>query len=287
VTNVSVSDNDQDLMINFADQTGDWSSSNFHVENMISVELQEPDGTIPAIMPNGQTSELLSDLYNYNQAFNFDTILNSEKNISYNYKLIFTFNPDAGNDYQNKKTVFDLAVGINAQESNGNGGGGGGGGGGHHHGGGGGGGGGNNAVPAVTNALFNGAGLVAGTAGVNVNGPNQPEVKGEATPEPGITEGASTAACQGWPKWIWIVALLAYAAVLLKYLSKNYKAGKLAWKFALVWTLAAVAFWYFFDHCRGYQWFLYGTVIVVIASYFIYLWRLKKKIGKNMPSSGS
>jgi len=287
VTNTS--DSDQDLMINFTDQAGNWHTGTNDVENMISVQLQEPDGTIPAVMPNGKTSELLSDLYKYSQAFNFDTLLKTEKNIGYNYKLIFTFNPDAGNEYQNKKTVFDLSVGINAQESGSDNGGGGGGGHRHHHHNNGNGNGngnrnGNNRPGGIINALFNRAGLVAGTG--EVNGQNQPEVKGEATPEPGITEGASTTACQGWPKWIWIVVLLAYAAILLRYLGKNYKAEKLAWKFALVWTLAAVAFWYFFDHCREYQWFLYGIVIIVIASYFIYLRQMKKKIGKNMPGSG-
>ena len=108
-------------MIRFDDQVGQWQTGSYDIEGMISVRLQEPDGTLTT-MPNGASNELLSDLYKYGQAFLFDTLPGTDHE-PHSYKLIFAFSSDAGNDYQNKKTAFDLAVGIDAQPAPAN----------HHH----------------------------------------------------------------------------------------------------------------------------------------------------------
>ena len=74
-----------------------------------------------------------------------------------------------------------------------------------------------------------------------------------------------------------ILALIIFAAVFLNDTKKNYKDNKYGWKFALGWTILAVAFWYFFDVCREFKWFLYGSIIIAIVSHLIFLNLLKKK----------
>ncbi|MFA6048024.1 MAG: hypothetical protein WCV59_03125 [Parcubacteria group bacterium] len=162
---------------------------------------------------------------------------------SEDYKIKLRFDSDAGNEYQELSSDFDIDLGFESDEVPGGG----------------------TPLPKV------------------VSGEKPPEeVAGVSTPEEGAeNQGAQLGAettCQSWPQWIWIVAILAYALILLKYLQNNYKAEKMVWKFGLVWTVAAVTFWYFRDKCREYQWFLYGSIIIAVASYFIYLWMLKKKV---------
>jgi hypothetical protein len=160
------------------------------------------------------------------------------------YEIKITFNKNAGNEYQEKSAEFDLELGYETE-------------------------------PATGSPPFR--------AGFTGQMPTE-EVAGVSVPEEGVG-GEETAAlagaestCQSWPKWVWILSLLAFVAVLWKYLRKNYKIEKMAWKFCLVWTAAAIVFWYFFDKCREFQWFLYGAIIIVIVSYFFYLWKLKKKV---------
>ena len=113
VTNVSGSN--QDLMIRFDDRVDFWIPSGFSIEDVIFVQLRRPDGTL-STMPNNNTEESLRDLFIFNDAFIFDTLAASDSSPK-NYKLIFTFSKDAGNEYQNKKTVFDTAVGIDSVEA--------------------------------------------------------------------------------------------------------------------------------------------------------------------------
>ena len=174
--------------------------------------------------------------------------------------------------------AFDLTLGYVgstpglAPTTNGGGGGGG-------NGGGGGGGGGGAAPILLPRPFVRGAGLAGPTTAGAETGPGEEGVGNV----PGVTEGVATTACKYWPFWVWILALVIFTLNFWRNARKNYKAEKYKWIFPLIWTIIAVAFWYFFDKCREYRWFLYGSIIIAIASHFIYLGMLKRKVKKNFP----
>ena len=287
ITKLSDGGRSETLLIRFDAQEAESQAYDLSKKMLVSIK-RVYDGKL-MILPNGKTQQSLEELYdiyadpndpnNNNGAFVFDTIYGIA-NSTFEYQILFTFDPATEDrNFQGQATNFDLSMGIYSSntQAQADDGGGGGGHNRHHHKGNG-----SNASGSsgLINALFNQAGLVTGAA----NGDNQPEVKGESTPPEGTTEGVSVAACHGWPKWVWILALVIFTLNFWRNIRKNYKAGKVKWIFPLVWTIVAVVFWYFFDKCREYQWFLYGSIIIAIISYFIYLWRLKKKIrNRDLP----
>jgi len=205
-----------------------------------------------------------------------------------NYKFVLLFSPDAGNDLQNASMNFDMTLGYvgsvpsgnnnNSGSSDNNGGGSS-----SHHS--------NNNHHTHINIgrpgqpLIGIHGAVAGINTATADGPTlQNQVAGVSTSQPGKIDGVSVSICHGWPKWIWEILLVVYLLVLLENLRRNYAKAEVGWKLALAWTVAALAFWYFFDHCRSFSWFASGVVILAIASYFLYLSKLKKKIEKNTPA---
>ena len=260
VTNITNSD--QDLMIRFNDQVGQWQTGSYDIEGMISVRLQEPDGTLTT-MPNGSNNELLSDLYKYDQAFLFDTLPGTDHDL-HSYKLIFTFSSDAGNNYQNKKTVFDLAVGIDAQPAPAN----------HHrhhHHNNNNGGGGNDTAPIPGIRGISGATTPGEIQGTET--PNDENVINGEIPE---VAGAENMECSSWPLWVWILMLVVYVIAIntnFYYEAKE----KVRWFFPLVWTAAIFLIWYYFEKCRLYSWYPYLIIIIAIVSFFVYLSWLKRK----------
>lgn len=203
------------------------------------------------------------------------------------YELVLTFDAAAGNELQDAKLSFDLTLGYqgailttSSATSNG------GGGGGRGRGGGGGGGG--------AGAVLSGTGFFGGPAGTGIiggaeasQGANQEgEVQGEST-APGQVEGASVASCVSWPKWIWILAILAYFAAFLwrtfENLEGQAKKREIRWKWQFVLAVAAFLFWYFFDFCRVYLWFVVAAIVGGAIIYLYYLNLMREKIrGEQM-----
>lgn len=111
---------------------------------------------------------------------------------------------------------------------------------------------------------------------------DEPEVKGDEDTTPQITSSSPTvesakAECQIWPpKWVWVVALIIIIGCLLFNDYNNYKKREYGWKFDLAAVIIAVLFWYFFDKCRVFWWFLYGSIIAGILVHFIYIALLRK-----------
>ncbi len=84
------------------------------IEDKMLVSIKKTsDGSFLDLSP-----KTLSDFYDYEDGSGgviFD-ILNRGVGSSEKYELIFTFDPNTGNDWQGKKTIFDLSVGIFARQ---------------------------------------------------------------------------------------------------------------------------------------------------------------------------
>lgn len=282
---ITISNKSPDLrlvMLRF--DSASYFDFNNGLESEIQVEIKKSDGN-PVAFPfsSGMT---LRNLYDEVEARNFDIL---GAGTSQPYEIFFTFDPSV-TDQSKNKTKFDLTLGVESEIYNpsltvtsATDGGGGGNDGGDGNGGGDGGNGGGGAAGIIPGIV---RGVIGGFLGPQIAGEETQQQEGQGGPEQiggGETKGAETVACQSWPKWTWIAGILAYAAVLLRYLSNNYKKELLVWKFAPAWTAAAVGSWYFGDRCREFQWFLYSSIIIAIGSYFIYLWMLKKKIKSGLP----
>ena len=157
------------------------------------------------------------------------------------------FDKDAGNEYQGLETDFDIDFQIESGEA--------------------------------------GSGtegeILAGEGRVVSGNPPAEEVQGATTEEGGQGGGeiaGQEEKCQSWPKWVWILALAIFAGIFGYDARKNYVREEYGWKIALLWTALAVGFWYYFDKCREFQWFLYGAIIIAIAGHFLYLYLLRKKV---------
>jgi O-antigen/teichoic acid export membrane protein len=104
-------------------------------------------------------------------------------------------------------------------------------------------------------------------------------VKGEEA-VPGEVEGAE--ACQSWPLWIWILALLIYFAAFLWRTFDKFKEQvekrEIRWGLQAVFAAAAFFFWYFFDFCREYWWFVIIALVGGAAVYLAYLCLFRREI---------
>jgi hypothetical protein len=85
---------------------------NSGIASKISLQIKKQDSTF-SILPNSTDTELLSDIYAYNDAFAFDQLSGAVGSVQ-TYTLIFKFDTNAGNEYQNQQTVLDTSVGIDA-----------------------------------------------------------------------------------------------------------------------------------------------------------------------------
>lgn len=248
----------QSLMINFS------KSTDSGIAQKISVKIQKPDATF-SVLPNGADTELLSDIYVFNNAFVFDTLSGPVGNAS-TYTLIFNFDINAGNEFQSKETVFDLMVGIDAVPARITS---------HHHGDGGssGGGGGTGGGIITTTVVGGPAGAVAGAVITT------PEQGGQGV---GNQEGQGQVAgeetqCSEWPLWVWILIMLIYLGLVsLSSFYKYKEDNDLRWVQQSVELIAVLLIWYFYDVCRLYVWFPWVAIIGGVGLYILYL-NMRKK----------
>ena len=190
------------------------------------------------------------------------------------YTFVVLFDKNAGNVFQNATTIFDIIVGFE----------------------------GSTVTPLGDNDddgdndndKKNNNAPISLTAGTNLNQEAGALAASTLTPTPiSNVEGEATAgeadgeiagtenACQSWPNWVWILALIIFAGLLGIDTRNKYEKEEYGWKFPAVWTALAVAFWYFFDDCREFPWFWYGSIGIAIILQFILLHFLKKKVGKT------
>lgn len=267
------------LMIKF---TRTNSIETYNLESKILVRIQRLSDDVFLTLPGGGTEATLESLYDYidaanDNAFGFDTISGTSGS-TFQYKLWFTFDPSTGNEYQKKETVFDISAGIytvptilkttdDGDDDDGGrrrrrrGGGG--------------------PLTNPTGGFFRGFPGVTGTIAGEETNEGESGIAGGEGENPEIAGEETT--CRYWPVWVWILSIVVFALNFWRNARKNYKQEKYRWIFPLTWTIAAAAFWYFFDKCREYYWFLYGSIIIAILSHFIYLYYLRKKVKKGLP----
>ena len=163
------------------------------------------------------------------------------------YKINIKFDKDAGNEFQGLETDFDIDFQIESE----------------------------NAGSGTEGAIL----ASEGRTGFTGDEPTE-EVAGVET---GGGEGGGEIAgeenkCQSWPMWVWILAMAVFAGIFSADARRNYLKEDYGWKFAGLWTALAVGFWYYFDKCREFGWFWYGSIITAIVLHYAFLYYLKKKI---------
>ncbi len=166
------------------------------------------------------------------------------------YKIKIKLDEDADNEYQDLKVRFGINFKIESQIAN---------------------------STSKNDILASEGRVVTGKPPIK-------EVKGEQTKKnkedkSGLVSGAEKK-CQNWPQWVWVLALVIFVLGLVWDARRNYKKEKYAWKLAVVWMVVALIFWYFFDFCHQYRWFLSDVIITTIIIHFIYLASLKKKVAQ-------
>ncbi|MFA5871314.1 MAG: hypothetical protein WC858_01200 [Parcubacteria group bacterium] len=197
---------------------------------------------------------------------------NSEKK----YKFILTFDANAGNDFKNVTTGFDMKLGFRGRRPNnppvGNG---------NQR---------NTPPTGVISGLFNSVvapteatGAVSG-AEISAEGIAEEE-QADLSPEEGMVKGEEISLCQSWPKWIWILMIIIYFGLFawrtFEKLDKQIKKKKLRWTWQAGFFIAAFLIWYFFDKCREYNWFVILAVIGGAIIYLYYLYLFREGIKKN------
>ena len=105
---------------------------------------------------------------------------------------------------------------------------------------------------------------------------------GEAGPvEDGVVSGEQDE-CHSWPLWAWILSAIIYAIVFLwsvfSGLEKQRKEREIRRGWPLIFIIGAFLFWYNFDKCERFQWFVIFTTIFSALSYLYYLKIFKKKV---------
>ncbi len=122
-------------------------------------------------------------------------------------------------------------------------------------------------------------GEIAGAQTGEGNENGQGEEMGE---ENGETKGAEVEFCQGWPFWVWLLSLIIFLILfvtsLFSRMKQDIKKGKLRWICPLVLAIVAFIFWYFFDTCREYIWFLIISLAGGALIYFVYLYIFRNNI---------
>ncbi len=98
----------------------------------------------------------------------------------------------------------------------------------------------------------------------------------------GAVKGEETSACQSWPKWVWVLMLIAYFVAFLwrtfSNLSKQIEKREMRWGWQAIFAVAAFAIWYFFDKCREFWWFVIIAIVGGAAIYLLYLYLFRKNI---------
>lgn len=262
ITVTKLNDAEQKLLINFKSD----NSQEQGLSEKILVKIKKVSDGQFVNLPNGKSDQSLKELFDYQNensgAFELDLVLGTA-NSKFEYELQFTFDPATGNEYQGKKTTFDILVGIESIENKGeisekddnkddddNGD--------------------DDGNDPIVQSLI--------ASGINSNIPPLPnseispeaeqtqrEVQGEEVVQDDDGEVAGDAAetCNPFPKLWFILALIAYI-LILHYILKRLFLKKLFIKIitAAAITAGALAFWYFCDICRTNLWFIYTIPIL-------------------------
>lgn len=193
-----------------------------------------------------------------------------------NFRFSLTFDPTAGNEFQNTFISFDIKLGFKDEVTGTTGGGGGGavGGPGAVVGG-------TGPTGVIGGAVLGTAGGIVGGAETGVIGEQPGQVQGEET-SPGIVEGDQISICQSWPKWVWVLLLIAYFVAFLwrtfSNLSEQIEKRDIRWGWQAVLAAAAFLVWYFFDKCREFWWFVIIAIVGGAVIYLLYLYLFRKNI---------
>lgn len=203
-----------------------------------------------------------------------------------NYYFYLKFDENAGNEFEESSMTFDITLGYAGPEENvtisiSS----------HHHGDNDNDGGGDNdslkknkkkskPAKAILAKAISPTSVKQGNNNNIKKGKNNPTGKVAGEEQKGETKGESTQKCQSWPEWIWVLVLAIFMVVFAWDARRNYKKEKYNWKLVAVWTMLALIFWYFFDFCRQYYWFVSDIILAALIMHFIYVDALKRKIKK-------
>lgn len=162
------------------------------------------------------------------------------------YEMKLKMDENAGNEFQDEKTEFDIAFGFTGEPVS----------------------------PGAPLPLRPGT-VEGGTAGGGVVGPG--EVQGAEQEVAGAETG-----CNEWPLWVWLLILAIFTGVFNSISFYNYKERKeVRWFWQLALTAAACLLWLYFDKCDWYLWLPYALIILGLVSYWYYMYRLRKAVAEE------
>ncbi len=158
------------------------------------------------------------------------------------YKIKIVFDREAGNEYQNLETLFNIDFTVESEEVGGQ----------------------------TEEEILTAQGrTVTGGAGDDESVGNTPSPPPGGGSTLGVSEegenngqvaGAET--CRSWPLWVWILVLIIFGGASLlnnkKYTLVNFK-KHFGLQTGMV--ILLIVFWYFFDECRNYRWFPIITLV--------------------------
>ncbi len=173
------------------------------------------------------------------------------------YKVKIKFDKDAGNEYQGLEAKFNIDFELESQT----------------------------AEAGVTEAEneqeilanqgrenFTGnAPAEEGEENATENGENEnSNVAGANEAENGKALGEETG-CHSLPRWVWILATLAFAGLSLFSTQKTKKERiKQHFTWQLAGVVGAIVLWYLFDKCQYYKWFPVATIVIGILNHLYY-----------------
>jgi len=170
------------------------------------------------------------------------------------YRVKIKFDKEAGNEYQGKETKFDVEFRIESEEAD---------------------------ARTEEEILASQGRVVSGLPPVEGEQELSPEIQTEAAVFDSREEGDEeveiagvTKQCNNWPWWVWALILLGYLIIFYvsTFSKKNRENKNIPWVLQIIMAIAVVIFWWYFDNCREYFWFLYSSLGGSGLEYVAFLW---------------
>jgi len=90
------------------------------------------------------------------------------------------------------------------------------------------------------------------------------EVFGETDSGGQVKASGVARACSSWPWWVWLIILAVYLDVFYKitFNEKTRSQKKMPWKAQILALVVVLVFWWYFDACKNYLWFICLSVVI-------------------------
>jgi hypothetical protein len=176
---------------------------------------------------------------------------------SKHYKIKFVFDKNAGNEYQDISSKFDVRLKIEGEKSTTSE---------------------EEILISQERSTFTGE-PPADEPGEEIESEESPATQEGSGEILGVSDSEEPKdQCQSWPLIKWVLALIAYLGILN--FNNFYRVEfdqRVRWFWQLIFTILIVVVWTIFDECRLYTWFPTVSIFTGLASYMLYLGKIGAK----------